>query len=89
MQTFSQCGKLEQVMKETIKYKIDVLGLCEMRWAHSGSMKEEETTRVCSKHLEKACLNHHNSVIQIHAPTMEGDDKNIDNYYQNTIEEIL
>ena len=85
MQTFSQCGKLEQVMKETIKYKIDVLGLCEMRWARSGSMKEEETTRVCSK----ACLNHHNSVIQIHAPTMEGDDKNTDNYYQNTIEEIL
>ena len=76
-------------MKETIKYKIDILGLCEMGLARSGSVKEEETTRDCSKHLEMACLNHHNSVIQMHAPTMEGDDKNIDNYYQNTIEEIL
>ena len=40
-------------MKEIIKYEIDILGSCEVRWACSGSVKEEETTRVCSRYLIK------------------------------------
>ena len=40
-------------MKEIIKYKIDIFGSCEVRWARSGSVKEEETTRVCSRYLIK------------------------------------
>ena len=53
MRTLYQCGKLEKVMKEIIKSKIDILGSCEVRWARNGSMKEEETTRVCSRYLIK------------------------------------
>ena len=40
-------------MKEIIKYQIDTFGSCEVRWARSGSVKEEETTRICSRYLIK------------------------------------
>ena len=37
VRTLYQCGKLEKVMKEIIKSKIDILGSCEVRWARNGS----------------------------------------------------
>lgn len=44
-----QFGKLEQVMKEIIKYKIDILGLWEMRWNDRRKVKKEGTTVICSR----------------------------------------
>ena len=44
-------------MKEIIKYKIDILGLCETRWACSKSVKEDKATGVCSRHLIKYYIN--------------------------------
>ena len=44
-------------MKEIIKYKIDILGLCEMRWACSKSVKEDKNTGVCSRYLIKYYIN--------------------------------
>ena len=44
-------------MKEIIKYKIDIPGLCEMRWACSKSVKEDKNTGVCSRHLIKYYIN--------------------------------
>ena len=40
--------RLEQVIKEMIKYKIYILTLCEMRWTGSGKMKEDRKTIIYS-----------------------------------------
>ena len=64
MRTLCHYGRLEQVMKEMIKYKIGIFGLCQMRWTGSGKMKEDEKsilgtfkgTYTGSRHiLELAC----------------------------------
>ena len=64
-QSLYQCGKLGKVMKEIIKYKIDILGLCEMRWACSERVKEGKTTRVCSRHLIKYYINIKDHILGI------------------------
>ena len=64
-QILYQCGKLEKAMKEIIKYKIDILGLCEMRWACSKSVKEDKTTGVCTRHLIKCYINIKDHILGI------------------------
>ena len=43
-------------MKEIINYKIDILGLCEMRWTGSDKMKEDGKTIIYSGHSDKHIL---------------------------------
>ena len=56
MRTLCQYGRLDQVVKEMINYKIDVLGLCEMRWTGSGKMKEDGKTISYSGHSNEHVL---------------------------------
>ena len=54
--TLCKHGNLDKVMKEIINYKIDILGLCEMRWTGSDKMKEDGKTIIYSGHSDKHIL---------------------------------
>lgn len=56
MGTLYQYGRLDQVVKEMIKYKIEIFGLCEMRWTGSGKMKEHGKTIIYSGHTSEHIL---------------------------------
>ena len=43
-------------MKEVIRPKIDILGLCEIRWTGSGKMKENGKTIIYSGHQKEQIL---------------------------------
>ena len=56
VRTLCQYGRLDQVMEEMINYKIDILGLCEMRWTGGGKMKEDGKTLIYSGHSNEHIL---------------------------------
>ena len=39
-----QCGRLDQVLNEMQKYKLDILGLSEVRWTDQGRITSGQTT---------------------------------------------
>ena len=56
VQTLCQYGRLDQVMKEMINYKINICGLCEMRWTISDKIKEDGITIIYSGHSNEHIL---------------------------------
>ena len=56
VQTLCQYGRLDQVMKEMVNYKIDIRGLCEIRWTISDKMKEDGKTIIYSGHSNEHIL---------------------------------
>ena len=50
VRTLYQSGRLNQVLKEMLHYKIDILGLCEMRWTGSGKLNSNGISVIYSGH---------------------------------------
>ena len=50
VQKLYQSGKLAQVFREFANYKIDILGLSEMKWTGSGRLKSKNMTLLYSGH---------------------------------------
>ena len=44
VRTLFQCGRLDQVLKEMQKYKLDILGLSEVRWTGQGRFTSGQAT---------------------------------------------
>uniref|UniRef100_A0A2C9LDP9 Endonuclease/exonuclease/phosphatase domain-containing protein n=1 Tax=Biomphalaria glabrata TaxID=6526 RepID=A0A2C9LDP9_BIOGL len=50
VRTFNQCGKLAQLLREFDSYRLDILGICEMRWTSSGQIINDGKTIIYSGH---------------------------------------
>ena len=48
VRTLYQCGRTEEVKKEMEHYKLDMLGVSEMRWTGQGRMDSRGKTVLCS-----------------------------------------
>ena len=82
--THYQYGRLDQVMKEMIKYKIDILMLEQALIGWKPINESINTARFQKIHAKF-------TIIQAHAPTMEADNYKKDNFYkvlQNVINGI-
>ena len=53
VQTLYQCDKLAQLLKEFSTYKMDILGISEMRWTRSGKICSEDKTILYSGHEDQ------------------------------------
>uniref|UniRef100_A0A2C9LC51 Endonuclease/exonuclease/phosphatase domain-containing protein n=1 Tax=Biomphalaria glabrata TaxID=6526 RepID=A0A2C9LC51_BIOGL len=50
VRTLNQCGKLAQLLREFDSYRLDILGICEMRWTSSGQIINDGKTIIYSGH---------------------------------------
>ncbi|XP_055866667.1 craniofacial development protein 2-like [Biomphalaria glabrata] len=50
VRTLNQCGKLAQLLREFDSYRLDILGICEMRWTSSGKIINDGKTIIYSGH---------------------------------------
>ena len=65
VQTMYQAGRVENIIREMTKYKIDVLGITESRWTGSGDFKHLSGMRILYSGQQDEALGHHQGVALI------------------------
>lgn len=50
VRTLYQCGRLAQLLREMERYRMDILGISEMRWTGSGRLVSDRKTIIYSGH---------------------------------------